>query len=227
MGIVNFRFDWDWANAEKHLKRAIDLNPNSSQAHFYYAHLLSNIGRFEEAIIEQRRALELDPLSIILNSIMGQFLFEARQYDQAVDQLQKALEIEPDSWVTHVVLGKVYVQKGMYSEALMELQKARQFSGGNSEASSLIGYTYAVSGNKKQAERVLGELKKLSKQKYVPALNIALIYVGLGETNQALDWLEKAYDERDVRISFLKVVSYWDSIRKQPRFTSLLQRAGF
>jgi serine/threonine-protein kinase len=158
---------------------------------------------------------------------MGQFLFEARQYDQAIHQLDKALDIEPNLWLTHLFLGKVYEQKGMYNEALIESQKALQFSGGNTEASSLAGHTYAVSGNKKQAEKVLGELKKLSKQGYVPASNIALIYVGLGETNQALDWLEKAYDERDVHVTFLKTVSHWDSIRQEPRFTSLLQRASF
>jgi len=90
-----------------------------------------------------------------------------------------------------------------------------------------MGYIYAVSGNKKQAEKVLGELKRLSKQRYLSASNIALIYVGLGEPNQALDWLEKACDERDVHIGFLKVDSHWDSIRKDPRFTSLLKRAGF
>jgi DNA-binding winged helix-turn-helix (wHTH) protein/Flp pilus assembly protein TadD len=227
MGSIVFLFDWHREKAESHFKRAIDLNPNYPLGRFWDAHLLSNIGRFEEAAMEARRALELDPLSLLFNAIMGQFLFEARQYDLAIDQLQKALEIEPNFWITHVVLAKVYAQKGMYSEALIESQKALQFSGGNTEASSLIGYTYAVSGNQKQAEKVLGELKELSKQKYVPASNIALIYVGLGETNPALDWLEKAYDERCVHMTFLKVASYWDRIRKESRFTSLLQRAGF
>ena len=227
MGSISFWFDWDWAKAESHLKRAIDLNPNNPLARFNYAHLLFNSGRFEEGEIEVRRALELDPVSLIINSIMGQFLFEARQYDQAIDQLDKALELEPNLWLTHLFLGKVYAQKGMYNEALIESQKALQFSGGNTEASSLMGYTYAISGNKKQAEKVLGELKKLSKQKYVPASNIALIYAGLGETDQALDWLENAYDERDVHVTFLKTVSHWDSMRKEPRFTSLLQRGSF
>lgn len=227
MGSISFWFDWDWTKAESHFKRAIDLNPNYPLARFNYGHLLYNSGRFEEGKIEARRALELDPLSLLFNSATGQFLFEARQYDQAIDQLNKALEMEPNFWLTHLFLGKVYVQEGMYNEALIESQKALAFSGGNTEASSLMGYTYALSGNKKQAEKVLGELKKLSKQKYVPASNIALIYAGLGETDQALDWLEKAYDERDVHVTFLKTVSHWDSIRKEPRFTSLLQRASF
>ena len=227
MGGISFWFDWDWARAESHFKQAIDLNPNNPMAHFKYAHLLYNSGRFEEGEREVRKALELDPVSPVINSIMGQFLFEARQYDQAIQQLDKALEIEPHFWITHLVLGKVYVQKGMYNEALIESQKALQFSRGNTEASSLMGHTYAVSGNQGQAEKVLDELKKLSKERYVPASNIALIYVGLGETNQALDWLEKAYDERDVHLTFLKTVSYWDSIRQESRFTSLLGRASF
>jgi DNA-binding winged helix-turn-helix (wHTH) protein/TolB-like protein/Flp pilus assembly protein TadD len=227
MGIISFRFDWDWATAEGHFRRAIDLNPNYPRAHYFYAHLLSNLGRSEEARTEAMRALELDPLSLLFNSIMGEFFFEARQYDQAIDQLHKALEIEPNFWIAHLVLGQVYVQKGRYSEALMESQKALQFSRGNTQASSLMGYAYAVSGNRAQAEKVLGELKELAKHRYVSASNIALVYVGLGETNQALDWLEKAGDERDVHLSFLKVNSLWESIRTEPRFTSLLQRAGF
>jgi DNA-binding winged helix-turn-helix (wHTH) protein/TolB-like protein/Flp pilus assembly protein TadD len=227
MGIVNYRFDRNWANAESHLKRAIELNPNSPLARFFYAQLLSTLGRFEEAKIEAGRALELDPLSHLFNAIIGGFLFQARQYDQAIEQLNKALEIEPDFWITHIMLGQVYIQKGRYSEAIMEFQKARQFSRGGSEGTSYLGYSYAVSGDRERAEKVLAELKELSKQKYVPASFLALIYAGLGERNQALDWLEKAYDERDVHINKLRVSPSYDGLRKEPRFISLLQRAGF
>jgi DNA-binding winged helix-turn-helix (wHTH) protein/TolB-like protein/Flp pilus assembly protein TadD len=227
MGIVNYRFDRNWANAESHLKRAIDLNPNSPLARFFYAQLLSSLGRFEEAKIEAGRALELDPLSHLFNAIVGGFLFQARQYDQAIEQLNKALEIEPDFWITHIMLGQVYILKSRYSEAIMEFQKARQFSRGGSEGTSYLGYTYAVSGDRERAEKVLAELQELAKQKYVPASFIALIYVGLGERNQALDWLEKAYDERDVHINRLKVSPHYDDLRKEPRFISLLQGAGF
>jgi eukaryotic-like serine/threonine-protein kinase len=227
MGFVTFWFDRDWARGESHYKRSIEINPNYPYSRFEYAICLSILGRFEEAMIEARRALELDPLSLANNSLTGQILFHARQYDQAIDQLQKAIEIEPNFWIAHMVLGKVYVQKRMYRDAIDELQKAFKFSEGNTEAISLMGYTYAVSGQREQAEKLLGELKASSKERYVPASNVALVYAGLGETNQALDWLDKAFDERDVHVLLLKAVPHWDGIRTDPRFTRLLQRIGF
>jgi tetratricopeptide (TPR) repeat protein len=154
------------------------------------------------------------------------FLYQSGRYEEAVEQIEKALEIDANYWVAHAQLGKVYVQKKMYHEAIAELQKARELSGDNTETLSLMGHALGVSGNKDQALKLLDELKKLSKQKYVPPYNIAMIYAGLGEKDRVFEMLEKAYEDRDVRMVFLKIEPKWDVYRTDPRFASLLERVG-
>ncbi|MDQ3256650.1 MAG: tetratricopeptide repeat protein, partial [Acidobacteriota bacterium] len=226
LGFIKFWFDWDWAGAEQECQRAIALNPNSGVAHRAYAHLLSNLGRHEGAIAEGKRPRELDPLSLITNTLEGMFLYYANRNDEALTRLQKTLELDPNFWVAHLTLGKVYLRKGMYAEAIAEFTKAREFSRGNTETISMVGYAQALSGNQAQAQAVLDELKSLSTQRYVPPHNIAMVYNGLGERDEAFAWLEKAYEERDVRLTFLKVDPKWDSFRPDPRFADLLRRIG-
>lgn len=226
LGFIRFWFDWHWAEAERECKRAIELNPNSGDAHRAYAHLLSDLGQHEEAIIEGKRAGELDPLSLITNTLKGQFLYYANRDNEAAISLQKTLELDPNFWVAHLTLGKVFLRKGKYPEAIAEFTKAREFSGGNTETISMIGYAQALSGNRAQARAVLDELKFLSTQRYVPPHNIAMIYNGLGEKDEALAWLEKACEERDVRLTFLKVDPKWDSFRSDSRFAAILKRIG-
>ena len=223
---INFWLEWDWQGAEKECKRAIELNPNHAGAHGRYAHLLSNLGRHSEALAEAKRALELDPVSPARNLLLGQFLYQARQYDQAIEPLQDGLEIAPNDWVAHLIFGKVYVQQKNYSKAIEKFQKAREFSQGNTESISLIGHALAVSGKKGEAQKVLEELKRISKQQYVPPYNLAIVHIGLGENEQALPWLEKGYEDRDVRLVFLKVEPKWDELRAHPRFISVLHRRG-
>ncbi|HUK92060.1 MAG TPA: tetratricopeptide repeat protein [Blastocatellia bacterium] len=225
-GYIEFYSDWDWKTAEDHLKRAIQINPNYPLAHFYYAVLLSCAGRFAEALPEANRALELDPVSVSFIALTGQFQYEAGQYDQAIQQVQRAFAIEPNFWIAHIVLGKVYIQKRMSAEAIEELQKALKYSGGNTEAIALMGFTYALSGDGAQAEKQIDDLKEMAKQRYVPASNIAMIYTGLGDRATALDWLEKAYNDRDVHVALIKVVPNWDSLRHEPRFIALVDRLG-
>ena len=223
-GYIEFYYDWNWPAAESHLKRALEINPNYALAHFYYALLLSSAERFDQAGAEAKRALELDPVSVSFTALSGQFEFEARHYDQAVVEARKALAIEPNFWIAHIVLGKVFIQQKKYGEALHELQKAFEYSGGNTETTALIGYASALSGNRAKAEQVLAELIELSKRRYVPASNIALIYVALGDNLHALDWLEKAAADRDVHIALIRVVSNWDPLRQDPRFIKVASR---
>jgi DNA-binding winged helix-turn-helix (wHTH) protein/TolB-like protein/Tfp pilus assembly protein PilF len=227
MGTVRFWFDWDWAGAERDFKRAIECNPNSAQAHFRYAHLLSNMGRHEESIAEVKRALALDPLSLLIISAAGQFFYHKRDYDQALDQARNALEIDQSFWIAHALIGRIYTEKRMYGDAIAELEKAVKLSGGNSVSYSHLGYAFAASGNREKAEKVINELKERSKQSYVPSNNIARIYAGLGEKQQALDLLERALNDRETGLTFLKVVPQWDAIRQEPRFKALLGRIGF
>lgn len=227
LGIVKFWFDWDWAGAEKECRRAIELNPNSGDAHRAYAMWLFYLGRRDESVAEGKRARELDPLSLITNVLEAMFLHYAGREDETIARVQKTFELDPNFWVAHLQLAKIYLRQRRYMEAIAELNKAREFSGGNTETISLIGYTWAVSGDRAKAQTALDELKSASTQnRYVPPYNVAIIYNGLGQKDEALAWLEKAYEEHDARLTFIKIEPRWDPFRSDPRFTDLMRRIG-
>jgi TolB-like protein/Flp pilus assembly protein TadD/class 3 adenylate cyclase len=217
-------FDWDWAGGEREAKRAIALNPNSAVAHFAHGHVLSDLGHHQEAIAEIARARELDPVFLLFRALEGMFLHHARRDDEALARLQKTLELDPNFWVTHLILGKVYTQQRKYSDAITEFNKARELSHGNSEAIASSGYVAALMGDKAKARAVLNELK--ASEHYIPPYNVALVYNGLGEQNEAVIQLDKACEERDVRLTLLKVDPRWDAFRSNPRFVSILKRIG-
>ncbi|HEY6803494.1 MAG TPA: protein kinase [Pyrinomonadaceae bacterium] len=220
-------FDWDWAGAEVEAKLALDIDPNSASANRAYAHLLSATGRHQEAIIKGARARELDPLALITRALEGQYLYYAGKDDAATARLTEALELDPRFWVAHLTLAKVYIRQKMYAEAIQSLTKAKENSGGNSETTSLLGYTWALAGDRSQARGCLDELRSLSNERYVPPYNLAMIYNGLDETDEAFVWLQKAYDERDVRLTFINVDPKWDHLRSDSRFVSLIRLIGF
>ncbi len=184
------------------------------------------MGRHEEAIAEIERAEELDPLSLIINAIAGYVYYFASEYDQAIDHCQKALELDPNFATAHYFIGWVYERKGMYGEAIAELQKARTLSG-NIDFLAVLGHAYAVSGRTKQARKILDEVKALSERAYVSPYLLALIYMGLGEKDQAFAWLETAFTERAINLVVLKVDPRYDGLRDDPRFDDLLRRIGF
>ena len=219
-------FDWDWAGGEREAERALALNPNSAFAHFAYGHVLSDLGRHKEAIAEVARARELEPVFLLVRALEGMFLLNAGHDDEALAKLQKALELDPNFWITHLNLGKVYIQQRKYPEAIAEFTKAKELSHGNSEAIASVGYAAALAGDKAKARAVLDELKVLSGQHYIPPCNVALVYNGLGEQSEALTGLEKGCEERDVRLTLLKVDPRWDSFRSNPRFIAILKRIG-
>jgi TolB-like protein/Flp pilus assembly protein TadD len=219
-------YEWDWVGGEREAKRAIALNPNSAYSHFALAHVLSDLGRHDEAIVEGARAVELDPVFFLFSALEGMFLHHARRDDEAIVRLEKTLQLDPTFWITHLTLGKVYIQQRKYPEAIAAFIKARDLSHGNSEAIASIGYAAALSGDKAKARAVLDELKGLSVQHYIPPFNVAMVYTGLGDQNEALSWLEKACEERDVRVTILKVDPRWDSLRSNPRFIAILKRIG-
>ena len=219
-------YDWDWAGAERHAKRAVELNANSGLAHFAYAHVLSNRGLHDEAIAEGARATQIEPLYLLFSAIDGMFLHHARRDDEAFAQLQKTLEIDSNFWITHLILGKVFIQQRKHAQAIAEFTKARELSHGNSDAIASIGYVAALTGDVAKARSVLDELQTVSSQHYVPPTTVALVYNGLGDHNEALSQLEKACEQRDVRLTLLKVDPNWDSFRSDPRFASILKRIG-
>ena len=224
LSILHSWYDWDWASAEREAKRALILNPNSSEAHRAYALLLSTLGRQKEAIAAAGRARELDPLALITRTHESLFLYYDGRDEEATEKLAKTLEIDPNFWIALLTLAKIHIRQGKYDEAIAELIKARNTSGGNTQTISLIGYAYALLGDHAQARAVLDELKALSKQRYVPLYNIAVIHNGLGEEEETLTWLERAHKERDVLLSaFITVDPSWKRLRANPRFVEILK----
>jgi TolB-like protein/class 3 adenylate cyclase/Tfp pilus assembly protein PilF len=226
LAFIHTWYDWDWSAAEREAKRAIELNPNWSFGHIAYAQMLSVTGRSQEAIAEGARAVELDPLSLIINALNGYHLHLARRDDEAIARLKKTLELDSSFWIAHQFLGIAYVEKKMYPEAIAEFSQAVKLSGGNTEPLALNGYVSVLSGDTAKGRAVLQELKSLESQRYVPPSNLALLSYVLGEKDEAFSWLEKAYQDRDIRLCRLKVDSKWDSMRSEPRFVEILKRIG-
>jgi DNA-binding winged helix-turn-helix (wHTH) protein/TolB-like protein/Flp pilus assembly protein TadD len=227
LGFIYFYYNWNGPAAEKEFRRAFDSNPNYAMAHSWNGENLAAMGRFSEAIAEARQAQEDDPLSLIIGSNAGYTLCLAGQYDLAIQTLTKAIEIDPNFPRTHFRLGCAYEQKAMYEQAISELQKAVRLSGGDPYYEGSLGHAYAASGNSLEARKILELLQKRSRLKYVPAYAIALIYAGLEEKDHALDWLERAYDDRSTSMAFLKVNPLLNNLHSNPRFVALSQRLAF
>lgn len=223
---IGFWFDWDFAAAEAAARTAIRLNSNYCTAHFYLAHILSNVGRHDEALATIRQVLVLDPFSLIANAMYGQFLYHAGRLDESVRQFQATLEMDSRFWVAHICLAKTYERLGRYPEALESCDKAWEFSGGNTEALSLGGYIYAISAQPPEAKAKIRELEEQKLKRYVPPYNLALVFAGLGQSDTALGWLEQALEDRDVHMTFL-LDHKWDRLRSDPRFTVIAERCGF
>jgi serine/threonine-protein kinase len=219
-------FDWDWGAAEEEAKRAIHLNPNLAMAHVAYAHLLADLGRHDEAVAAAAQARRLDPVSLIVNAIEGSVLYFAGRDELARARLEKTLNLDPNFWIAHLFLGKVFLETGNYEEAVAEFAKARKFSQDNSEAISMLGYAHAVAGETAKARALLRELRSIGAQRYIPPVSFAVIHLGLAEKDETFAWLEKAYADRDVRLSFLNADRKWISLRSDPRFIVLLKRLG-
>jgi TolB-like protein/DNA-binding winged helix-turn-helix (wHTH) protein/Tfp pilus assembly protein PilF len=226
LGWAGFTYDLDWPAAGKHFDRAIVLNPAYPLAHSYYSLYLGALGRSEEGLTEAKRALDLDPVSPAINHYVVVQLYLARRFDEAIEQCRKTLELDPSFTPVHGTLAEVYSAKGMYREALAEYEEYSALSGGSPRSTAFVGYAHARLGQRSQAFRVLEQLRAASKQKYVPALSFAIVYVGLGEKEQAFLWLEKAYDERTNSLAYLKVQATWDPLRSDPRFADLVRRIG-
>jgi len=218
--------EWDWAGAEADFDRGIKLNPNYPIGRLYHAVYLSSLSRQDEAMKEIRRAQELDPLSLPINASVVYVLYLGRQYDEAITAGKKTLEMDAVFALTHQRLGLAYVQKKMYKEAIGEFQQAANNSNRAPLAIISLGHGFAASGNKVEAQRVLAELKDLSRRQYVSPYGVAMIYAALGDNEQAFQLLEKAYAERNTELVFLKVDPRADPLRADLRFQELVKKVG-
>ncbi len=226
LGAVKRYFEWDWPGAESEFTRGMELNPNSSWARIEFANHLTAMGRFEESIAAGKQTLEIDPLSPAVYNELGWALKHAGQYQAALEQYRKGLELDPDFVQSHELLLELYLETSRYQEALAEIDKLIRLAPGK-DSLSYAAYFDTRLGRRAEALRILNELKKRAKQEYVSPVAFARIFVGLGETDQALNLLEKAYADRDVRLVMLKVESAWAPLRSNTRFQALLRRMNF
>jgi serine/threonine protein kinase/tetratricopeptide (TPR) repeat protein len=216
--------DWNWMDAEKEFKRAFELNPRYPTAHHWYAEYLASMGRTDEVINEAKQALKFDPLSLIINTMLGFAFYLSHQYDQAMEQLHRTLEMDANFVPAHFFLGLVYVRRSMFEKAIAEFERAIILFPGSTLWLAALGHVFAVSGKRDEAQRVVEELKEISRRRYVPLYYVAAVYADLGDKDQAFEWLEKSYEECDSWLVFLRVDPLWDSLRSDPRFTKLLKK---
>jgi serine/threonine protein kinase/tetratricopeptide (TPR) repeat protein len=221
---VLLSYEWDWAGAENAFRKAIELNPNYPTARQWYGVLLSAQGRHDESIAQRTRALELDPLSLSVNSGLGRSYYWARRYDRAIEQIAKTLEMDPNYVDTHWSFGLAYEQKGQYERAISDFQRAVELSRRSPAMLAALGHAYGLAGRRAEAYKIAEELKAVMAQQYVSPYAMALVFAGLGENDQAFEWLEKAYQDRDETFVHLKVDPRLDRLRQDPRLTQLMKR---
>jgi serine/threonine protein kinase/tetratricopeptide (TPR) repeat protein len=224
---IKYSYDWDWLEADKEFKLAIQLNPSSFWAHQGYAFFLSAMGRHDEAIAESRRGQETDPLSLAGVTGTAQILYNARQYDRALRELERALEMDPDFVQTHHLLSIVYDRKGMYAEKVVEDEKVLTLTGASSEVVASLGRAYEASGVRGFWEWWHRRLTEEARRRYVSDYVMAGVHTSLGDKDQAFEWLEKAYQTRHGDMVWLKVDPWLDPLRSDPRFQELLERMNF
>ena len=217
-------FDWDFDAAGKEFRRGIELNPGYATAHHWYAWHLSLLGRYDEAIAEMKKAENLDPLSLIINADLAELLVLAHANDESIEQSRKTIEMDPNFALAHNQLAQAYLQKHLYDEAVAELQKAVQLSGGSPTCIANLARAYAISGRRDETKRLLSDLKQRSNPNHSYAAEIAMIYASLGDKDQAMNWLEKGYDERFNPGVLLR--PGFDPLRSDSRFQNLVHRIG-
>ncbi|HEY8586277.1 MAG TPA: winged helix-turn-helix domain-containing protein [Rhodanobacter sp.] len=226
-GFNLFWNDWDWAGAERAFERAIDLDARVPDGHFGYAYLLNNLGRSDEALTHARLARELDPLSPLLNALEGAFLAAAGYPEQANERIAHALEIAPGFWVALLARAAMASAQGDPAAAVGMLEQAATMSGRSSQVLAALAPALVATGNRAGAEALREELRTLSESAFVPGGSRAAISNALGLHDEALELLELAHVQRDVRMCFLKIDARWNNLRSQPRFQALMKHMGF
>jgi TolB-like protein/Tfp pilus assembly protein PilF len=224
LAYVRLYYDWDWVGAEAEFKRAIALNPNYATAHQWYGEFLGDLGRIDESLVERKRALALDPLSPIITSELGFSYFEARQYNRAVEEFRKAAELYPDFSPAHSFLAMAYEYSGLYDQALAEIHRAIDLAKSDHYLLLQLVRISAKAGKRAEARQLLAEITNGLQDRYFPRTHIAAAYIALGDKERAIEWLEKAYSERDWGLPLIKTFPDFDDVRSDPRFSDLLKR---
>src|SRR5207244_601775 len=257
LALVKLHRDWDWAGAEQHFRRALELNPSNADIHHDYAHLLLVMRRDRESVTETERAVALDPFNPMLNACLGWHRLFAGEYDQAIEAATRALQIQPANFWARMNLGWAYEQKAMYPEALTQFKAASkqkpmsmEMTSGmktamanpmamqmSAEAARITatradlvvlataspGHALGVAGERPGAQAVLDRLLRRREHQYVSPYDVALIYAGLGDKHEALDWLQRAYQERSSLLVFALRDPRLASLRAEPQFATLMR----
>ena len=223
---VSLLYDWDWPRAEQGFLRAIQLQDGYSTAHFWYACYLWSMGRPAESVDQATRAQVLAQLSPVVNANLGWALYFERRYDEAITQCVHALDLDTHALMTYTVLGQAYAAASRYDDAISALHSAVGFSGGASFTSAALGYACGKGGKRREARKILNELQERSTANYVSPFCEALVHIGLGDTDQALDCLDRAYEEHSHWLVYAKVWPLLDDLRSDARFAALLGKVG-
>lgn len=231
LGYAKFAFNRDWRGAETELKRAIELNPGSVNAHYDYAQYLGTQGRFEESIAEGNRGEELDPVSPRIIGIIGYYYQAAGRYNESVAQFKKALELDPAAPWLHCMLGWTYALQGDYERAINEHEKmgaaVLPATAENQIFAAGLGWIFGVAGRRSDALKVLTQLEQLAKQTFVDPYNLAMIHAGLGDKDAAFAELDRAFSHsQSTSAAFLKSDPFWNTMKSDPRYAALLRRTG-
>src|SRR6266404_6040887 len=221
---VSFSYDWDFDAAEREFQRALALGQNDPTAHQWHSHYCVVRNRLQQALEENSRALALDPVSPLFNTTRAEIYYNDRQFDAAIGQARRTIEQYPTYPLAYIWLGSAYREKKMYKDALEQFAQASKLSDNHPAITALYGHALALSGDTAGARRALADLQRLAKTRYVSAFYFAGIYTGLGEKSTALDWLDKAYKERNDRLVYLNVDPMADPLRSEPRFQDLMKR---
>jgi tetratricopeptide (TPR) repeat protein len=226
LGVARLHSEWDWAGAEREFKRAIALNPSWAPAHHWYAHLLLALDRINESVAESERASELDPNNVMWGSCVGWHCLYARKYDDAISHLHNVIAKTPNQFLAELYLGRAYEATGRMPDAIAAFKKSADLSMQSATVLAALGHAYGRSGKTAEANAILQALRKRSETEYVSAYDIAVVHAGLGNTDEAFSWLDKAYLERSAWLAHIKWDERFSQYRSDPRFTSLVRRIG-
>jgi DNA-binding winged helix-turn-helix (wHTH) protein/Tfp pilus assembly protein PilF len=226
LGMVLFFYEWNWPKAEQEFRRAIALDPNYAMAHAWYALDLVAMGRPQDAIVQARIAHTLDPLSLIVNTELGWAFYSSHQYSSAIDTFRSVIDLDDDFARAHTRLGMVYAAQRDFAAAIREFRKAQDLSGPDAYVDGLLGYALARSGNTAAARKLLLDLRGRARREYVPGFSLALICLGLGDNDQAMNWITQSFEERSTYLVYAKSDPLLDSIRTDTRFGRMIDQMG-
>jgi tetratricopeptide (TPR) repeat protein len=226
-GWISWRYEWNFTKADRELRRALDLNPNDAQAHEVYSLFLKSMGRFDEALAQSNRAIELSPMEPYSRANAGSLLALMKNYEAAMNEFETAVHLNPQLPYVWQRMGPVLLMQGKAQDAIAALEKARDYSGGEQDKLACLGHAYGVSGRETDARKILEQLNLIaSRGRYVSPLHVAFVYEGLRDHENALEWLERAYQRRDEYLVYLNVYPEFRDLHSDPRFQNILRKIG-